>query len=567
MRRVLAVGAAVIVVVSALVACTPEEQNVATATVGIDGFNIELGGVEASAGTDVAPEGTLVTLKLSQPPAAGGLAEHTTALAHPVSLTLGEGLQPETPIALRFKIDEAAVSDEEWAVPETLLVATQSEDGTVSLLKASKDGEYLTAETDHLSFFQPIQLDLHSALNSAKDFVMQSLGLETAEPDCVGGVAKASTGVEYSIPYRGWLHPCIAADDDTITVNLYTATMMPYRAKSWPAVSGQTVTAPDSQSMLLTLMNKWTASPTGGTALGAGASAQFSFDASNPPQFFEARQDASMLIGAVLLNLIGIVLNPLGGGAAFMDKLGELDCLSGTVSAGLSDEFDATTAAEIVRTTLACVGTIAGSAPFGVRLALAIIGAVPALFAGSFVGIANELSGAGTVRIDVESSVTPWSISADGIGPFRVGKTTWNDVSSMPRFEGDDSGWSDVQCAAGGWHDTGTIYDGVGVLTAGDIAAPGPLDVITINAAPRTGVAASVPVSTKEGLKLGASQADVERLYPFATSQQHPLSDAITEYRVVNDSGRAMIIGVEDSAVSYIAVGNVPEVDYPEGCV
>lgn len=565
LRRALAAGAAVAVLMSALVACSPQEQRVVTTTVGGDGFEISLDGVEASADAGVAPEGTTVTLKLAKKQAAGGLSEHTTALASSVSLTLGDGLQPEKPIDLRFHINEDEITDGEWAAPESLLIATQSDDGTVGLLGTSRDGEFLTAQTDHLSLFQPVQLNFNSVVKRAKDFVMQSLGLEMPEPDCLGEVANAATGAAYSIAYRGWIHPCISTQGDTITVDLYSASMMPFRATAEPLVTGRTMPSPDTQGFLAALLNN-SPSLTDGTILGGGSFARFQFSTTAPPTHLDARQDAHMLLGAVMLNVLAVVVKPLGALDEALEKLGQLDCLSGIVTTSLSDKFDAKTAAEMWRATLTCAGTLEGFSSYSAKLALAAIGAVPAWFAGVFVGIYNELSGQQTVRIDVESSVTPWTISPDGIGPFRVGKTTWDDVESLPKFEGDASNWSDIQCTAGGWYNTETIYDGVSVLVSGTEDAPGALDVVVLSGASRSYVAETVPAKTSEGLALDSTVEDVKRLYPSATARPNALSDSITEYRVQNSSGRAMVIGVESKHVSYIAVGSVPEVDYPEGC-
>lgn len=569
MRRWLSALTVGLMLTSGLVACAPQQQDRATATVGADGFELELNGVTASAGADVAPAGTEVALELVDEATGGELTETVTALGMSISLTLGDGLQPATPIDLRFEIDEAAISDEEWSSDQTLLIATESEDGTVGLLEAAREGDYLSATTDHLSLFQPIQIDFGKALRQARDFVMQSTGLEIAAPDCVGNTVTVASTFEYRIDYRGWVHPCISAEGDTITVNLYAATMMPYRVLSWPQVTGGTVSSPDGQGMLMALANKWVPSPSGGVVMGGGASAQFAFSASSPPQFFEARQDAGMLIASVLLNLIGIVLNPLGGGAAFMEKVGQLDCLSGVVEVAGEENFNASTAAKLVQTTLACLGTTAAGATAPVRIALGLLGAIPTLFAGTAVGLFNEITGQGTVRINVDSNVIPWVITADGVGPFKIGSTTWGDVAALPGFEGDTARW-EYGCVAGGWFDSGTVYDGMSVLTHDtDLPSPGPsdLNVISLGHYFRTGVAATVPAATPEGIKLGSSAAEVEAAYPGVVPRRHKLDMTLMLYEVENGSGRGMSIGVSDGAVTNITVGDVPTIYAPEGCL
>ena len=65
MRRSLTATAIAALVVSALVACTPQPPDRATTTVGADGFELALDGVTATGTGGVAPEGTQVTLERS----------------------------------------------------------------------------------------------------------------------------------------------------------------------------------------------------------------------------------------------------------------------------------------------------------------------------------------------------------------------------------------------------------------------------------------------------------------------------------------------------------------------
>lgn len=568
MRKVIASIALSAFALTALVACSPPAQRITT-TVGTDGFTISIGGVTATGDGGVAASGTVVTLEVSDQATGAELADVISPIGESISLTLGEGLQPATPIELRF--DGVALKSDaggEKAAQSVPLIVTESADGTIGLIEATQDGEQLVATTDHLTFFQPIRFDWNAALQSASDLLLESLGLQYPKPECVDKKATASNGIEYSVSHTGVTWPCISAEGDTITVDLFAATHMPYRALSSPQVTGATVPSADGQGILMTLANKWVPSPGGGTVMGGGAGARFTFDASNPPQYFDLRQDALMLIGSVLLNLLGVILNPLGGGAEFMQKVGQLDCLSGIVGAGTSPKADASTAAAIFKTTLACVGTLSGAAAYPIRLALGLIGAVPVLFTGVVMGLVNEVSGKGGERISIESHVAPWSISFDGIGPFKVGSTTWGEVEAKKGFTGtvlDDQ--PPAVCAAGGWQDSNTIFDGVSLLADDpDSSAPGTLDVVGINSWSRTGVAATVPASTDKGVKLGTSEQDVRKGYPGITPVPHQLSAEHLQYRIENGNNRAIVITVTNGSVSDISVGNMPEIYYPEGC-
>lgn len=568
LRKLVATLAISAVVVSLLAACVPQDPTKATGRVGSDGLQLSLEGVTIRSSSAVAPDGTNAVLELIQQPVAAELATVVSALSEPISLTLDGGLQPSSPIDLRFEFDESALSHEEWATDDTILVVTQSDDGAVGLLPTTREGNVVTATTDHLSWFQPIQLNLGAAIGQARKFVLEALGLELPAPDCVGKTAMSSTGAEYSIAQGGAVYSCIKATGEKITVNLYAATSMPYRVKSWPAVVGGTVPGTDSSSIFTTLANKYVPSASGGVLMGSGASAQFEFSAAKPPQFFEARQDAHMLVGAVLLNLLGIVMKPLSGGAALMEKIGQLDCLSGVITTGSSDTFDASTAAGLFRTFLACVNTLGPAISLPAAIVLTLIGTVPALFAGAAIGLVNEVTNKAVQRIEVTSSVTPWTVTANGVGPLKVGQTTWGEVSRLPGFSGDADRWV-YGCTAGGWFDSGTIYDGVSVLTA-DQSLPSPdtsvLDVVTVGTYSRTGAAAAVPTATPEGIKLGSTEAQVRAAYPQAKVTTHRLSEALRLYAMENGSGRALVVGVEDGEVVSLTAGNVPEAYAPEGC-
>lgn len=426
MRKVLSTLALGALLLSGLEACAteaPQEETRATATVGTDGFELTVGDVTARGDADVAPEGTEVTLEVEPRATGGGLAELLIEAGNSVSLTLGDGLQPSTPIDLRFPAPA-----EESSPERPLVIVTESADGAIGLLEATPDGDFLAATTDHLSWFQPVNLDLGAALQKSRDFLMQALGLELPAPDCVGGVATTTSGMEYRIDYRGFVHPCISASGDQITVNLYAATMMPYRVKSWPEVTGVAVPGDDSEGMLMALSSKWVPSASGGVLMGGGSSAQFTFSASAPPIYLEARQDAHMLIGSVLLDLVGLVLEPLSGASAFMEKAGQLDCASGLLSSGASEAVDEESAAQLFRTILTCVTAAAADASWGVQLALALVAAVPVLFAGVAIGIVNEFTGQSTVRLDV----TATQGAIPGVPAELAGK--WCTTSGSPCF-------------------------------------------------------------------------------------------------------------------------------------
>ncbi|MGI0522151.1 hypothetical protein ABY45_16390 [Microbacterium maritypicum] len=157
-----------------------------------------------------------------------------------------------------------------------------------------------------------------------------------------------------------------------------------------------------------------------------------------------------------------------------------------------------------------------------------------------------------------------WEITADGIGPLRVGETTWDEASALPGFEGHARDWAERSCVAGGWFGSGSAHDGLSLLAAGPEGSPGAIDVVSLSSYFRS--SSSEPAATAGGIGLGSPESDIVRLYPSAPTVPNMLAPAIVDYRIENGSGRAMVFGVEAGVVTYIAVGNIPDVYAVEGC-
>ncbi|GGH33661.1 hypothetical protein [Microbacterium album] len=556
----LALGAALL---ASLTACTASPQ-VATATVGPDGFEAVLEGVSVTGGPGVAPEGTLVTLEKSDAALESGVDIPLNALAQGVKVRLGDGLQPEEPITLTFDIDETAISEEEWSTDSTLVMLSRSEGGAVDLVETVREGNTVTATAEHLSWFWPAQVDIGHLLEEVAAFVAHALDADLPPPPCFERTATAPSGLEYLMLAAGPIWPCISADGQEITVDLYAATSSPYRAKSSPAVVGETLPGTDGDGVLHALASEYVPTAEGGVVFGGGTAARFTFDVHEPPELFEAQQDLGMLIGSVLLTLLDIIVDD----SVTLDGAGKYDCLAGTVETGADmSSADGQNAERVFTTVLDCFATLPGL-DHGAKLVLGLLGAVPALFTELVVGMATELDSEQAVKLAVSSRLPSWPISFDGIGPIIVDETTWEEAASWGPFTGEvfEAPGLGV-CAAGGWYDTGTIYDGVTLVAENAGERPDTVDVVSVGTSAHTGIAAEVRATTAEGIGLGATEESVQAAYPDA--QTRPAFDepeVATEYILDDGDDRAIVIYVRDGVVTRVSVGNLPAVEWTDGC-
>lgn len=273
-----------------------------------------------------------------------------------VSVTLPDRRQPTSPLSLTFAFHGKAAPDvTSDMVPAVIAVSGDTAEPEVLHSQWDPTTKTLTAQTEHLSSFFPIVVDLKSVGNMFASAVNGFLGLAGAKPECVGQPLDVDrttyTMKPESVP-AAW--PCMSLNGDTINVDLQSNSPNGWIVRSDPATKDMTVDLhPDvtnlvSQAAYGTIFS---ASVGNGTLLLPGGTTHLRFPKEKPPKTIGLRADP----GVTLINGLSVGLNSLFPNAKVLSVLGMTNCAKPLV-ANLP-EHDLTTASvgEKTRSLIDCV--------------------------------------------------------------------------------------------------------------------------------------------------------------------------------------------------------------------
>lgn len=325
------------------------------------------------------------------------------ALGAAATITLGEGVQPTKSLEVTLPLDGST------AEPGTVAFLVQSSDGSLGLLPAqlSADGRSATATVPHLSIFQPVTIDL----SWVRDAVLQSLGLETARPDCVD--QPYSTGqATYSVisPATVWL--CAGDGSPGIAVTAQSNTSYPY------------VVTPSDRAIVPTTLPDVSFAAALDVALGSalgliaqdqaglfpGGRARFTTELEYP--FSLEFEVAPVLMWvSILTRTLDIVIGGLN--VSHLERIGQLECLADVLDTGTSvtDELAPATVAGVYGSFFSCVSPALGDLPGPQRVLLGMISAAPQLLIGSILGALSPINGTdhftSTVEVELDGDALP----------------------------------------------------------------------------------------------------------------------------------------------------------------
>ena len=188
------------------------------------GSTLTLGGIEVTLPDGVAAPGTEVTLRLDTQT---GVGDAAVAVSDGISIELGDGIQPAAPITLEFPIDADAIPDADGSTASMFVRSTSG--GEMDLHRGTYDAatRTYTVEVDHLSLFQAWTFDLNALMSEVKTAVLQGMGLEFPQPDCVGRTADIG-GATYSLvqPPQSWV--CLEEESGDLVVRAYPNSAIPF---------------------------------------------------------------------------------------------------------------------------------------------------------------------------------------------------------------------------------------------------------------------------------------------------------------------------------------------------
>ena len=296
---------------------------------------------------------------MNEPPALPGFL-HSTGPSVDVELT--GGAQPALPLTLRF--DFTGKPDPHVSPTLVPAVAALSEGSTqAEVLKSQWDPvrKTLTAQTQHLSSFFPINIDFNTLDKQFNETLTGYLGLGSSKPGCVG---QSSTVGETtytldppSVP-AAW--PCLSRSGDKIGIDLLSNSPNGWTVQSIPPTSDMTV---DTQLDSGTLLNMaayrtiFSGVVGAGTFLLPGDTTHLRFDPANPPQEIQLRADP----GVSLLSGLLLGLQSLYPDSKLLEIPGMVDCLKTAIAGQNGSHPTGVDASSATRTIVDCVQTVTGN--------------------------------------------------------------------------------------------------------------------------------------------------------------------------------------------------------------
>lgn len=370
-----AITAAVLIVLPAVTSGAPSRA--ATGEVGPDGFRIELAeGIVVSGDSDVAPAGTVVRAEIVEQDVPGDFGTFATPVAPVVDITLGDGLQPATPITLQFAFtaDEAQSlqADRLFVLGES---ATDGRD--VDFVEASWDNgtRTMTATLEHLSWYTVTRVDDRALGERMGEWINQQAGVRTPKPACVDEPIRPSGSYVLAEPWPDAAWVCARESADTVTVELTSNSGLVYEIRSRPDGEYAPLTALSASGVLTTLAHRYMEGRLGGDAiLLPGGDMDITYDR----PFSSARIELKIEPGLSQISSLTFGTSMLLP-ASWAERLDWYGCAT--------DALETLTGASATRAVLSCVGAgIGGTA----GALLGIVTAGPGLLFTQIEGLVKE---------------------------------------------------------------------------------------------------------------------------------------------------------------------------------
>lgn len=389
----------------AVSACTvtPGNPNAVEGRVLQGGTTIEFRGIVVSLPDGVAPVGTKVSLRAESQT---GTQDAAVAVSDGISIQLGDGLQPPTPLTIIFPVDRERIPSADGSA-QRLIVRATSSDGEVRLHAGTYNPEAATytVEVDHLYNFQVFGIDLGAVLDEVRAAIVQGIGLEYPAPDCVSKTTQIND-VSYNVvsPAQSWL--CLESQDGELLVKAYANSAIPFIVTSRPSAKLSTFASDVklATSTLIVIAGHLGFIGTTQAAVMPGATAEVRFRPAPEAATLTFEQYPALLLMAILAATVDTMSEVLGVKFLLKDRLDGLQCLADAAEiTGRGVALNGETVGGITRAFFDCVGPMMGEA-LGAKGAIivAILGAAPGFLVSSLVGLLNEVTGGNKAEVPLD---------------------------------------------------------------------------------------------------------------------------------------------------------------------
>lgn len=369
-----------------------------------------------------------------------------------VNVTMANGAQPDKPVTLKFDFSGKPALGTPGTVPAVAAVSEGLAEPEVLPSQWDPATRTLVAQTDHLSFFFPINLDLKRFSDRIANALNGFLGLSSSKPSCVG--QKLIVGdITYTLdpPTVPAAWPCLSRSGDKISVDLYANSPNGWIVRSNPVSSDQTV---DLTADVATTFDQaayrtlFAASVGNGTFMLPGGTTHLRFDEASPPQQVMLRADP----GVTLINGAFLAFHALFPSSKLWDIPDVVTCLNTLVTSNFGGDPTGAAFGNDVQAVTKCmtqatdhlrgkpIDSLATLASRSLGAVLSLGPDIANQLAANLRGFIGEFTGENTETIAVradQSTTTTSSTpppSSDGAAVIdRVDVTTW----AYDRVQGD----------------------------------------------------------------------------------------------------------------------------------
>lgn len=216
--------------------CAPEPSTSATAEVTSDGVRLELeGGIVITGDAAVAPAGTEMRAEIIEQEIPGAFATFAEPVAPAIDITLGNNMQPQSPLSVAFTFTEEQASS---LSPDQLFVLGESdaEGRDTDFVESTWDASTrtLTGTVEHLSWYTATQVDGNKLDTQAGQWINAQAGVRTQKPGCVDEAIPPSGSFVLASPWPDAVWVCARETSDTVTVELQSNSGLVYEMLSDP---------------------------------------------------------------------------------------------------------------------------------------------------------------------------------------------------------------------------------------------------------------------------------------------------------------------------------------------
>lgn len=400
------------------------------AVVGEQGADLRVSGVRIVVPAGAAPTGTTVEAAFVDHQPIGLDNTNLVPLAQALKITLGEGLQPTKPLVVTIPVDpNLIVQDQFKDMKTTVAMMIQSEGSTTPDFVSGTwdpDSGAVTGEVPHLSWVWPVQLDIAPVVQKIRDTVLQSLGVEYPQPECVDKPLVLGDTTYYATSTsQAWV--CVGAPRDVLTIGVYPNSAIPFLVSTDPSSeAGVHTDISPSTALSVAVGGALRFIDEGQMIVMPGTEAIFT--AAEDPQAMTVHfeQYPAMLLLSILTKTLDVANGKLER-SADLQKLAAAGCFESVLDSTDSARIFTPEVAisGVVKSFYSCVGTVLDlSLP--AQIVLAILSSGPQLLVASLIGAVNELTDNGNFTSTINAVKKSVPKVSDGLTKFQT-ISPWSD--------------------------------------------------------------------------------------------------------------------------------------------